>query len=115
MEPVQPVVKQSSFLVILLSTLLIISYLIASFFAWKTQKLVKQLQGIMNEELVKQTPVPTATPNPTISLTPEDLKRGWYWGSVDQRKKDTPEDWIHTEAGRSSAWHNPNIKPISTW
>lgn len=50
---------QSSFLTILLSTLLIIACVIAGFFAWQTQNLVKELQMISNES--KQTPLPTST------------------------------------------------------
>ncbi|MEK7168498.1 MAG: hypothetical protein AAB778_00625 [Patescibacteria group bacterium] len=64
MESVQPVPKQSNFLVILLSILLIISCLIAGFSAYQTQKLVKQLR-VMGDEL-KPTPATTQTPTPTI-------------------------------------------------
>ena len=58
MEP-----KQSSFLVILLSSLLIISCLIAGFFAYQTQKLVVEITGYRQQ--IKQTPTPTTTPDPT--------------------------------------------------
>lgn len=44
--------KQSNFLVILLSILLLISVVIAGFFAYQTQKLFNELQGIRNEKLV---------------------------------------------------------------
>lgn len=54
--------KRSSFLVTLLSVLLLISVFIASFFAYQTQKLVRELQGIRNEKLVKLTPTPTLDP-----------------------------------------------------
>lgn len=57
--------KQPSFLITLLSILLLISVFIAGFFAWKTQKLVKELQGIRNEELTRQTS--TASPSPNFS------------------------------------------------
>ena len=61
--------KQSSFLVILLSVLLLLAVSIAGFFAYQTQKLVKELQGIRNEELVttKTTPEPTTEPVATDS------------------------------------------------
>lgn len=53
--------SQSSFLVILLSILLLLSVTIAGFFAYQTQKLVKELQGIRNEGKV----VSVATTEPT--------------------------------------------------
>ena len=37
-----------------------------------------------------------------------DLRQGWYWGQKDQKKANTPADWIYTDAGRSSCWHEPN-------
>lgn len=58
MEP-----KNNSFLVTLLSILLLLSCIIAGFFAWQTQNLVKELQEVRRQELV--TPSPTATPDPT--------------------------------------------------
>lgn len=57
--------KQSNFLVTLLSNLLIISCLIAGFFAYQTQKLVKELQGVRSNSTAVQTPAPTSTPDPT--------------------------------------------------
>lgn len=57
--------KNNSFLVTLLSVLLLISVFIAGFFAWKTQKLVKDLRSI-NED-PKPTPVATTTPDPTAN------------------------------------------------
>lgn len=60
MEPVQPVIKQSNFLITLLSILLSISVFIAGFFAFQTQNLVK--------ELIKLKTIPTPTPVETISL-----------------------------------------------
>lgn len=60
--PSEPVIqKQSNFLVILLSILLLISCLIAGFFAYQTQKLVKELTEIRNQNLATQIP----TSNPT--------------------------------------------------
>lgn len=57
--------KNNSFLVTLLSVLLLISVFIAGFFAWKTQKLVKDLRSI--NEAPKPTPVATTTPDPTAN------------------------------------------------
>ena len=72
------VVPQSNFLVILLSILLIISVLIAGFFAYQTQRLVAELR-VKNEELrivptvttqPATKPVATSSPSPEPSLTP---------------------------------------------
>ncbi|MDP3918172.1 MAG: hypothetical protein Q8Q30_03300 [Candidatus Woesebacteria bacterium] len=54
--------KQSNFLIILLSVLLLLSVLIAGFFAYQTQKLVNELK-IKNEELRN---VAVATTEPTV-------------------------------------------------
>lgn len=56
--------KKSDFLIILLSSLLIISCFIAGFFAYQTQRLVAELR-IKNEELIIKTPIPTPTTDPT--------------------------------------------------
>lgn len=74
----EPVNKQSSFIVILLSSLLIISCLIAGFFAWKTQQLVKELRTMNND--LKPTPVAAATPTPDPTAdwkTYTDTKLGY--------------------------------------
>jgi len=54
----------STFLITLLSVLLLISCLIAGFFAWQTQRLVAELR-VKNEELIINTPTVTPTPDPT--------------------------------------------------
>ncbi len=36
-------------------------------------------------------------------ITQPELNKGWYWGSLDQKKPGTPDDWIHTAEGRRSA------------
>lgn len=38
-----------------------------------------------------------------------ELSRGWYYGTKDQKKPNTPTSWINTEAGRSSCWHKPEF------
>lgn len=80
--------KQSNFIVILLSILLLLSVLIAGFFAFQTQKLVKELQGIRNEELI--TPEPTTEPVATLDPTAD-------WQVYTNSKYDFsfkyPEDW----------------------
>lgn len=62
--PEQP--KQNNFLVILLSTLLLLSVLIAGFFAYQTQMLVKELTSIKT----------TSTPV-SIEESKEDLTADW--------------------------------------
>ncbi|MFZ3301558.1 MAG: hypothetical protein WA152_02485 [Microgenomates group bacterium] len=59
----QPIVKQSSFLVTLLSVLLLLSCIIAGFFAWQTQQLVKELT---NKQIETN---PTTEPTPTSDST----------------------------------------------
>lgn len=57
-------------------------------------------------------------PTPTISNTVDsnapyiseaDLLNGWYWGDINQKKPGTPDDWVYTEAGRSSSWHKVGV------
>lgn len=43
----------------------------------------------------------------TTQITESELDRGWYWGLENQKKPGTPENWVYTEAGRSSCWHKP--------
>ena len=63
-SPSDPVIqKPNNFLITLLSVLLLLSCIIAGFFAFQTQKLVAEVTGY--REQLKQTPVPTPTPDPT--------------------------------------------------
>jgi len=74
--PTQEPQKNNNFLVVLLSILLLLACLIAGFFAYQTQNLVKEL-GMKNEELKKaqKTPAPSTTPDPTTNWkTYTDLK-----------------------------------------
>lgn len=66
--------KANSFLVVLLPILLFVSVAIAGFFAFQTQKLVKELQEVRNEKISIPNVVvePTYTPVATI-----DLITGW--------------------------------------
>ncbi len=63
--------KKSNFLVILLSSLLIISLAIAGFFAFQTQKLVKELTLLRIEPTPVVTAEPTIEPVATNSATPD--------------------------------------------
>lgn len=64
----QASLPQSTFLVTLLSVLLLISCLIAGFFAWQTQTLVKELQEIRIVKSETPTPTPTIEPLPIIPI-----------------------------------------------
>ncbi len=61
---VQTTPKQSNFLVTLLSILLLISCLIAGFFAYQTQNLVKELTAYKLQQ--EETPIATTSPDPII-------------------------------------------------
>lgn len=44
-------------------------------------------------------------------ITQQELERGWYWGSKDQKKPGTPDDWMHAlEGTRSACWHKPEVR-----
>lgn len=107
-------VKQSSFLVILLSILLIISCLIAGFFAYQTQKLVKELT------VYRLQPTQTPTPSPTTDSTAD-----WnvYTDLTNKFEVKYPNGWTTTKNTKNkssytqvadlaktidSAFYNPN-------
>ncbi|WKZ26060.1 MAG: hypothetical protein QY322_01980 [bacterium] len=70
-EPVKT--KGGSFLVSLLSILLILATLMAGFFAYQTQQLVTELR-MKNEELIniQVTPEPTMVPSPSPTAESSD-------------------------------------------
>lgn len=70
---VQPV-KQSSFLIILLSVLLTLSVFIAGFFAFQTQKLVKELTMLRSESTPVATVEPTTEPVATDSANTNSME-----------------------------------------
>ena len=50
---------------------------------------------------------------PVIPTIPRsELEMGWYFGSNDQKKSGTPNNWDYTDAGRNSCWHKPGIQCI---
>lgn len=49
----------------------------------------------------------------SYTVTQTELDRGWYWGSEDQKKPNTPASWVFTQAGRSSCWHAPGTDCIN--
>ncbi|MCD6414785.1 MAG: DUF333 domain-containing protein [Candidatus Diapherotrites archaeon] len=43
------------------------------------------------------------------ALTGKELDKGWYFGSCNQKKKNTPGDWAHLMEGtRSAMWYRPS-------
>mgnify|MGYP001570856381 CR=1 FL=1 len=41
-------------------------------------------------------------------ITEKEINQGWYWGGSDQKKFNMPTNWVFTDNGKSSCWHNPN-------
>jgi hypothetical protein len=42
------------------------------------------------------------------NITDDDLNRGWYYGSEDEKKWGTPSNWIWVNEGGKSRWISPN-------
>jgi hypothetical protein len=45
-----------------------------------------------------------------IKITDEELKQGWYSGQINQKKLNTPLNWIWVAGGNGSRWQNPSPK-----
>jgi len=45
-----------------------------------------------------------------IPITQDDLRQGWYIGLPNEKKLDTPANWIWVEGGQNSRWQNPSPK-----
>lgn len=43
-----------------------------------------------------------------VSISPDELRRGWYGALPNQKKINTPSNWVWVEAGANSRWQNPN-------
>ena len=43
-----------------------------------------------------------------VSINNEELNRGWYFGLPNQKKLNTPANWVWVEEGRKSVWRIPN-------
>jgi hypothetical protein len=80
---------------------------------WQIFLLILLLLGILgyftarNEGFVKQLPPLPQSEEKIPSISQTELSRGWYYGTELQKKPGTPDNWIYTEAGRSSSWHEP--------
>ncbi|MFH0838318.1 MAG: hypothetical protein V1880_03570 [Patescibacteria group bacterium] len=42
------------------------------------------------------------------SINNSELQRGWYFGLPNEKKLNTPADWIWVEKGRQSVWQKPD-------
>jgi hypothetical protein len=42
-----------------------------------------------------------------ISINSDELKQGWYFGLSNEKKLDTPSNWIWSESGKQSRWRQP--------
>lgn len=110
MEP-----KQSSFIIVLLSSLLIISCLIAGFFAWKTQNLVKELTAYRLQPT--STPAPTPTPDPTADWKTYRSKQQRFSFKLPQQlvineNKNNIEIFLNQESLDRSKTCKPNANEI---
>jgi hypothetical protein len=45
-----------------------------------------------------------------VSITQDDLRQGWYIGLPNEKKLDTPSNWLWVEGGQDSRWQNPSPK-----
>lgn len=43
-----------------------------------------------------------------VSIAPDELMAGWYLGLPNEKKLDTPLNWIWVEKGKDSRWQNPS-------
>lgn len=46
-------------------------------------------------------PMPVVIP----TISDQEMFRGWYFGSIGQKKPGTPKDWQYEDRGKSSCWH----------
>lgn len=106
--------KTNNFLVILLSVLLFISVSIAGFFAFQTQKLVKELTALKNEEKVdtKVTEEPTFEPT-NMDIKLNNLKNGDTISSPLEISGTISRDWTF-EANFSIEILDSNKKSLNT-
>ena len=112
--------KNNNFLVILLSSLLIISVSISGFFAYQTQKLVKELTVLKTEEKIVAvaTTEPTVEPVATnsVSATPDPTVnwKTYTWNGVSFKY---PNTWFTSGSEQAPLFYidkntvdNPNYK-----
>ncbi|MBU0706091.1 hypothetical protein KJ657_04510 [Patescibacteria group bacterium] len=43
-----------------------------------------------------------------VSVNNSELEKGWYFGLPNEKKLNTPADWIWVEKGRQSVWQRPD-------
>lgn len=84
--------KNNNFLIMLLSVLLLVSVLIAGFFAFQTQRLVKELRVTRDELTTKTTLEPTTEPVAT-QYSEVDSTTGWKNFSYKNYSFKLPTNW----------------------
>lgn len=109
--------KQSNFLVTLLSVLLLISVVIAGFFAYQTQNLVKELRMMNEETSVKPTPMvtdePTASDNAMMDNSMSDWKTYLNSGALYEIKY--PNGWRVVESSTMIGFGPQDIGEDVKW
>ena len=45
-----------------------------------------------------------------VSISQDELKKGWYTGLPNEKKLGTPLNWVWIDAGQDSRWQNPSPK-----
>lgn len=101
--------KQSNFLVILLSILLTISCLVAGFFAYQTQNLVKELTRLQ----VIPTPVATIEPDSTADWKTYSNEKYGY--SMKYPAKSVLNEVLDNNYLSFVSFEGPNIQPLSVY
>jgi len=43
-----------------------------------------------------------------VATNSQEIQQGWYFGLPNEKKLNTPADWLWVELGRKSVWQKPN-------
>ncbi|MBI4157223.1 hypothetical protein HY502_00015 [Candidatus Woesebacteria bacterium] len=82
--------------------LVILALAVGGYFAYQ--------KGLLQKR--STSPSSPMTTVPTISK--EEIMQGWYWGHRDQKKPNTPSDWMFSGDGsRSDCWHKTGVDCIT--
>ena len=62
--------------------------------------------------------IPATSPSPSMATVPaiteKEITQGWYWGQRDQKKPNTPSDWIFSgDTSRSDCWHKIGVDCVT--
>lgn len=47
-----------------------------------------------------------------VAINNRELEQGWYFGFSNEKKLNTPVDWVWIETGRKSVWQKPQLNLI---